>query len=36
VISVFENLTRLGYTETSLVFKAIHKKLNKWLDLDEK
>jgi len=36
VISVFENLTRLGHAETNLVFKTIHKKLNKWLDLDEK
>ena len=37
IISVFENLSRLGFQETSKVFKKINKYLSKWFDLkDEK
>lgn len=37
IISVFENLSRLGFQETSKVFKKINKYLCKWFDLkDEK
>ena len=37
IISVFENLSRLGLSESSKVFKKINKFLSKWFDLkDEK
>ena len=37
IISVFENLSRLGFQETSKVFKKINKYLSKWFDVkDEK
>jgi hypothetical protein len=35
IISVFENLTRLGFDETSLVFKTITKALKRWFDMGE-
>ena len=33
IISVFENLSRLGFQESSKVFKAIREYLKKWFDL---
>ena len=38
IISVFENCSRLGFSESSKVFKRINKFLSKWFDLkdDEK
>jgi phage-related holin len=36
IISVFENLSRLGFQESSFVFKTIKDYLNKWFDLKEK
>lgn len=36
IISVFENLSRLGYKETSRVFKVITIALDKWFHLEEK
>jgi phage-related holin len=33
IISVFENLSRLGFQESSKVFKTIREYLNKWFDL---
>ena len=34
ILSVLENLSRLGFEETSMIFKAIKQKLNKWFKLD--
>tara|TARA_Y100001938_G_C7970034_1_gene368863 strand:- start:133 stop:642 length:510 start_codon:yes stop_codon:yes gene_type:complete len=36
IISVFENLSRLGFQETSKAFKKINKYLSKWFDLNNK
>lgn len=36
IISVFENLSRLGFQESSKVFKAIKNYLNKWFDMESK
>lgn len=36
IISVFENLSRLGFKETSTIFKVISNKLEKWFNLNEK
>lgn len=36
VISVFENMSRLGFQESSRIFKAINKLLSKHFDLDSK
>lgn len=33
-ISVFENLSRLGFPEYNKLFRFLEKKLNKWLDTD--
>jgi len=33
VISVFENLAKLGYAESSVIVRIMRKKLNKWFDL---
>jgi hypothetical protein len=35
IISVFENLTRLGFDETSLIFKTITKSLKRWFNMGE-
>jgi hypothetical protein len=35
VISVFENLSRLGFRETNLVFKAVANKVGKYINLEE-
>jgi hypothetical protein len=35
LLSVFENLTRLGYSETNQVFKFLTKKADKWFSLDD-
>ena len=35
IISVFENCSRLGFSESSRVFKRINKFLSKWFDLKE-
>jgi len=35
IISVFENLSKLGYTETNKILRAINKKLSKWFDFEE-
>lgn len=34
ILSVLENLSRLGFEETSAIFKVIKQKLNKWFKLD--
>jgi len=33
IVSVLENLSRLGYSETSKIFKIISSKINKWTDI---
>ena len=35
IISVFENLSRLGFSESSKIFKTLSLKANKWFDLSE-
>tara|TARA_R110000822_G_scaffold260542_1_gene385414 strand:- start:176 stop:715 length:540 start_codon:yes stop_codon:yes gene_type:complete len=36
IISVFENLARLGYAESNKIFKALSLKADKWFDFNEK
>jgi hypothetical protein len=35
IISIFENLSRLGYKESSRIFKFITKRVDKWFKMDE-
>lgn len=35
IISVFENLSRLGYAESSRIFKALTIRAKKWFDLEK-
>ncbi len=35
IISVFENLSRMGFQESSVLFKRLNKFLSKWFDLVE-
>jgi hypothetical protein len=36
IISVFENLSRMGYQESSSVFNGIHKVISKYIKLNDK
>lgn len=35
IMSIFENLTKLGYKETSKIFKVVSQKFEKWFELDK-
>lgn len=35
IMSIFENLTKLGYKETSRVFRVVAKRFEKWFELDK-
>ena len=33
IISVFENLSRLGFRESSAIYRKLEKQMSKWFDL---